>query len=260
MTTGVTTGTADLGTSREAMSREGKRAALMASGLFQVLRPEELDSVLAHAVMRRYPRSAILMRKGDPSTGMAVIVAGRVRVGSTDAGGREVTLTVLGPGEVLGEIALIDGELRSADVVAIDECVALTVDRARFLHLLRGNVDLCLRLMGFLCARLRRANTAVEELALRDLPGRLGSVLLRLARDCGKPTPGGTRIELRLSQKDLGSLIGASREKVNRQLRRWEQDGVLAFDGGHIVLLQPERLVLQDRGGDGPPMAPADPR
>jgi CRP/FNR family transcriptional regulator, cyclic AMP receptor protein len=249
----MTTGTAELGPTRDAMNREGKRAALMASGLFQVLRPEELDLVLAHAGMRRYPRNAILMRKGDPSTGMAVIVTGRVRVGSADAEGREVTLTVLGPGEVLGEIALIDDEPRSADVVAIDECVALTVDRARFLHLLRGNVDLCLRLMRFLCTRLRRANAAMEELALRDLPGRLGGVLLRLARDYGKPATGGTRIELRLSQKDLGSLIGASREKVNRQLRRWEQEGVLAFDGGHIVLRQPERLVGQEAGRDGLP-------
>lgn len=227
----------------EPVSREARRAALRASRLFQVLRPDELDALLPHALIRRYPRHAVLMRKGDASTEMAVIASGRVRIGSTAADGRDVTLAVLGPGEVLGEMALLDGEPRSADVVALDDCVVLTVARARFVLLLQGNADLCLRLIGFLCSRLRRANVALEELALLDLPGRLGGVLVRLARDYGRPVAEGMRIELRLSQKDLGTLIGASREKVNRQLRRWEEARVLAFDGRHIVLRRPELLV-----------------
>jgi CRP/FNR family cyclic AMP-dependent transcriptional regulator len=228
---------------REAIGNDAKREALRASRLFQVLEPAELDSVVARAVMRRFPRHAVVVRKGDSSSGMLVILAGRVRVGSVAADGREVTLAVLGPGEVLGEIALIDGEPRSADVTALDDCVMLMVDRAEFLRLLHGNPDLCLRLMAFLCGRLRRANAAVEELALLDLPGRLGNVLLRLARDYGKQVAGGTRIELKLSQKDLSSLIGGSREKVNRQLRVWELEGVLLRDSGRIVLRQPERLA-----------------
>lgn len=225
------------------MSREARRTTLRASRLFQVLRPEELDALLPHALMRRYPRNAVLMRKGDAGTSVAVVVSGRVRVGVTAADGRDVTLTVLGPGEVLGELALLDGEPHSADVVALDDCVALVVERTRFLRLLQGNVDLCMRLTGFLCSRLRRANVALEELALLDVPGRLGGVLARLARDYGRPVADGTRIDLRLSQKDLGTLIGASREKVNRELKRWQEAGVLQFDGGHIVLRQPELLV-----------------
>lgn len=227
----------------DAMSREARRLTLRTSRLFQVLRPEELDALLPHALMRLYPHHAVLMRKADPGTSVAVIVSGRVRIGVTAADGRDVTLTVLGPGEVLGEMALLDGQPHSADVIALEDCVALVVERARFLQLLHGNVDLCLRLMEFLCSRLRRADVALEDFALLDVSGRLGGVLVRLARDYGRPVAEGTRIGLRLSQKDLGSLIGASREEVNRQLKRWQEARVLQFDGGHIVLRQPELLV-----------------
>jgi CRP-like cAMP-binding protein len=227
---------------REALSRDARRETLMASRLFRLLPAKELESVLDHAVMRRYARNEIVMRKADPGTGMALIVTGRVRIGSTAIDGREVSLGVLGPGEVLGEISLLDGGARSADVIALDDCVMVTVDRDSFLRLLRGNAELCLSLMGYLCERLRRTNMSMEELALLDLPERLGGLLLRLARDYGRPVAAGTRIELKLSQKDLSTLIGASREKVNRQLRAWEADGVIAIDAGRVVLQQPERF------------------
>ncbi len=177
----------------------------MSSRLFQVLQPRELDEVLGHVITRRYERDAVIMRKGDRSTGMAVILQGRVRIGSTMEDGREVTLTVLGPGEVLGEMAVLDGEERSADVVALDDCVLLMVEQSQFMRLLRGNAELCLRLMAFLCQRVRRTNVALEELALLDLTGRLGRLLLRLARDYGARGANGTRIELKLSQKDLST-------------------------------------------------------
>jgi CRP/FNR family cyclic AMP-dependent transcriptional regulator len=231
---------------REAIGNDAKREALRSSRLFQVLQPAELESMAARATLRRFPRHSVVVRKGDASAGMAVILAGRARVGSVAPDGREVTLAVLGPGEVLGEIALLDGEPRSADVTALDDCVMLMVDRGEFLRLLHGNPDLCLRLMVFLCGRLRRANAAVEEMALLDLPGRLANVLLRLSRDYGRIVPQGTRIELKLSQKDLSTLIGGSREKVNRQLRVWEVEGVLGRDGGRIVLRQPDRLAASE--------------
>ncbi len=220
-----------------------RRAALAGCALFKALRPEELETILIHAIPRLVERNATIMRRGDPSTGMAIILTGRVRIGLTAENGRDVTLAVLGPQEVIGEMSLLDGEPCSADATALEECVLLTVDRGGFLSLLRSNTDLCLRLLAVLCGRLRRSNNAVEDLASLDLPARLGRLLARLARDYGVEGASGTRIGVRLSQKDLGALVGGSREKVNRQLRLWEEGEVLRRDGdGHLVILHPEAL------------------
>ncbi|MBN9509058.1 MAG: Crp/Fnr family transcriptional regulator [Alphaproteobacteria bacterium] len=222
---------------------EARRAALRASTLFAVLQPAELDAVLAQASIRRASRHEVLLRRGDASTGALVIVAGRVRIGLMSEEGGEVTLGVLGPGEVVGEMALLDGKEVSADATALEDCVLLAIERTRFLRLLHDSSDLCLRLMTVLCGRLRASNAALEELALLDLPARLGRLLQRLARDYGFTTPHGMRIEVRLSQKDLATLVGASREKVNRQLREWEEAGVLGKDGGRIVIQRAEALA-----------------
>ena len=223
-----------------------RRAALAKSQLFGALEPAELDAVLAQAAVRRMARNAVILRQGDASTGALIVVAGRVRVSTMAPDGREVTLGVLGPGDVLGEMALLDGGEVSADATALEDCVLLAIERGRFLRLLRGSSDLCLRLMAVLCRRLRRSNAALEDMALLDLPTRLGRLLLRLAHDYGTPAALGTRIEVRLSQKDISSIVGGSREKVNRQLRLWEESGVLGKDSGRMVVLRPEALAAPD--------------
>jgi CRP-like cAMP-binding protein len=220
-----------------------RRAALSRSALFQVLEPAELDSVLAQAAVRRVGRNDVILRRGEPSSGANIVVSGRVRIGTVSEDGREVTLGVLGPGDVIGEMSVLDGEDISADATALEDCVLLFIERARFLRLLRANSDLCLRMMAVLCRRLRRSNSALEDLALLDLGARLARLLLRLAQDYGAPAPGGTRIEVKLSQKDLGTLVGSSREKVNKQLREWEVDGVLGKDRGHLVILRRDVLA-----------------
>ncbi len=211
--------------------------------LFGALSPEQRAQVLAQAIARSYPRGGTILRRGDPGTSMVLVVEGRVRVGVTSEDGREVTLGILGPGDVLGEMALLDGQERSADVVALEDCSVKLVERGRFLRLLRESPDLCLQLLAVLTERLRRANRAVEDIALLSLEGRLARLLTRLAQDYGKPEGGGVRIDVRLSQKDLSALVGSSREKVNRQLRAWEEEGTIGKAGGHLLLLHPERLA-----------------
>ena len=114
--------------------------------------------------------------------------------------------------------------------------MVLRVERDRFLRVLEGNTDLCLRLMTVLCGRLRKVNATLEDIALLDFSGRLGRLLVRLAREYGVSAPGGTRIAVRLSQKDLSTLVGGSREQVNRQLRQWEQENILSQEKGHLII------------------------
>jgi CRP/FNR family transcriptional regulator, cyclic AMP receptor protein len=220
-----------------------RREALCECPLFRPLTAAELEAVLARAVMRRFTPGEVILRCGDHASGMMVILQGRVRVSITTAEGQEISLTVLGPGEVVGEIALLDGGERSADVKAVDEGVLLTIQRGDFLPLLQESASLCLRLMQVLCERLREANRSLEELATLSLPARLGRLLIRLATNYGTRVGGGLRLGVRLSQKDLGTLIGASREKVNRQIRVWEQAGALTNDRGYLIICKPEILA-----------------
>jgi len=174
---------------------------------------------------------------------MMVILRGQMRVSITTAEGHEISLNVLGPGDVVGEIALLDGGERSADVTAIDEGVLMTIQRSDFLPLLQGSASLCLRLMQVLCGRLREANRSLEEIATLSLSDRLGRLLIRLAANYGTREGAELRLGVRLSQKDLGTLIGASREKVNRQIRAWEQAGALMHERGYMIICKPEILA-----------------
>ena len=221
------------------MQADSKREVLMRIPLFRDLTRAELDAVAAHAVVHRQQRGAAMLRKGEPATGMIVLLQGRVRISLLSEDGREVIVRILGPGEVLGEISLLDGQPRSADVTALEDCVLLQVERAHFLSMLRGSTDLCLRLMASLCERVRRTSASLEEAVLLDLPARLWLHLRRMAAEHGVATARGTLITVRLSQGEIAALVGASREAVNRQLRSWESEGRIASENGRLILTGP---------------------
>jgi len=224
------------------LERDAKRAALTSSPLFQAMKPGELDEIVKLSSEKRWPRGATIFQKGDEGSSMMAVLGGRVRVSAVSADGREITLNVISPGEIFGEIALLDGKPRSADATAVEETTLLVVERKQFLPFLRQNDDLYLRLLAVLCDRLRRTSLALEGIALFDLPARLARLLLKLAEDYGRPCPQGTRIDMKLSQRDLSTLVASSRESVNKQLRIWREDGVVLFDAGYLVLCRPAEL------------------
>ena len=224
------------------LERDAKRAALLASPIFRAMRPEELDGILHLSLERRVRRGAVIFQKGDAGSSLMAVLSGRVRVSSVSAEGREVTLNVISPGEIFGEIALLDAKPRSADAIAIEDTHLLIVERRQFLPFLRQNDDLYLRLLSVLCDRLRRTSLALEELALFDLPSRMARLLLKLSEDYGRAGPNGLRIDLKLSQRDISTLVASSRESVNKQLKVWREGGVLDMDSGYLVLRRPEQL------------------
>ncbi len=226
------------------LDRDAKRAALLTSALFEAMKPDELDEVLRLSSERRVPRGASIFQKGDEGSSMMAVLTGRVRVSSVSAEGKEITLNVINPGQVFGEIALLDGKPRSADCSAIEETVLLVLERRNFLPFLRRNEDLYLRLLAVLCEKLRNTSMALEELALFDLPARLARVLLKLASDYGRQCKQGIRIDMKMSQRDLSNLVASSRESVNKQLRIWRDDGVVELDGGYLILCRPDELRM----------------
>ncbi len=224
------------------LERNVKRAALLSSPLFAAMRSDELDEILKFASERRARRGQTILQRGDDGSSLMAVLRGRVRISSVSGDGKEVTLNVINPGEIFGEIALLDGEPRSADATAIEDTLLLVVERRHFLPFLRQNEGLFLRLLAVLCNRLRRTSITLEEIALFDLPVRLARVLLKLADDYGRPNAAGTRIDLKLSQRDLSNLVASSRESVNKQLRTWRETGVVDLEDGFIVLRRPAEL------------------
>jgi len=211
--------------------------------LFQAMTAEELDAILELATERRFRRGQTIFQKGDEGTSMMAVLSGRVRIGAVSPDGKEVTLNVINPGEVFGEVALLDGKPRSADASATEETTLLVLERRVFLPFLTDNQDLVLRLLAVLCDRLRKTSVALEEIALFDLPARLARVLLKLSVDYGRSDGKGIRIDFKLSQRDLSNLVASTRESVNKQLRAWRDNGVVDMDAGYLILLRPERLT-----------------
>lgn len=225
-------------------AREERREALLKSPLFQAMTPDELDETLKFAIERRFPRGAGIFQKGDDGSSLMAVLQGRVKISSVSVEGKEVTLNNIHRGEIFGEIALLDGKQRSADASATEDTLLLVVERRHFLPFLRQNDDLYLRMLAVLCDRLRRTSMALEDLALFDLPARLAKVLLKMAVDYGRPAEGGVRIDVKLSQRDLSTLVASTRESVNKQMQSWRRDGVVDMDAGHIVLRRSAELRM----------------
>ncbi len=146
-----------------------KRDALLASPFFQRMLPHELDELISTSSERRAPRGTVIFTKGDPGASMMVVLVGHVRVGAVSREGREVTLNVIGPGEIFGEFALLDGKPRSADAVASDDTTLMVIERAHFLPFLLRHEGLVERLLVVLCDRLRKTSMALEEVSLFEL-------------------------------------------------------------------------------------------
>ena len=216
--------------------RDVKRTALRNSPLFQAMQPEELDTILGFATERRVLKGQMIVQKGDEGSSMMAVLSGRVRISAVNAEGKEITLNVINQGEVFGEIALLDGQPRSADAYAIEDTSLLVVERRHFMPFLASNQTLATRLLAVLCERLRSTSLALEQIALFDLEARLARLILKLAADYGRPSADGTRIEMKLSQRDISNLVASSRESVNKQLGHWRDSGVLAFESGYIVV------------------------
>jgi len=226
------------------LSPADRRRFVAGTDLFRGCAPPELDRIAALLREKRYAAGQTIFQRGDEGSGMLFVVSGQVHIVVSSAEGREIILNIIEPGQEFGELALLDGEPRSADAVAHTDCVTLSISHAEFMPLLARNPDLSAAIMRVLCGRLRRASTQLESVALLELGARLARLLLSLADTVSEPTKTGTRLRLRLSQSELGQLVAGSRSKVNRHLMDWQASGVLGRDGNFIVVR--DRDALED--------------
>ena len=199
--------------------------------------------ILARARVRHLSDGEALATRGAPAEDWCGVARGAVRVSTTSLAGKQVTLTYVEPGTWFGDIALFDGLPRTHDADAHGPTTLLTVRKADFRELLSLHVELYEALLRLNCRRLRLVFDQFEDLATRPLQARLARQVLLLARRYGVAQGEEIRIGLALAQEDLAQLLGASRQRVNQELKGFERDGAVRVEPTRLVVLSREKLL-----------------
>jgi CRP-like cAMP-binding protein len=216
--------------------------ALAQVPLFGELTPAELRALTVALRTRQCARGEVVFLEGDPGDSLYVIEEGRVKIALSSPQGKEVVLTMLGPRDFFGDLALLDGEPRSADAIAVEPSRLLLLRRDDFSRFLGEHPEAAKRLLALLSRRLRRNAALIQDAAFLDIPGRLARTIARLADEDGRADGSSVVIGSRLTQTDLAGLIGATRESVNKWLRTFEREGLLRTERGRLIVRDLERL------------------
>jgi CRP-like cAMP-binding protein len=199
-----------------------------------------LDDLVKFTTVARFEPHREIFGKGDPGDCLYGILAGRVRIFSTSPEGDEILLNVLESGELFGEIALLDGNTRTASAAAMEQADLMRINRDHFLPYVRANPDLLLGMLTLLCNRLRWSSSMIEDTAFLPLPARLAKRLLVLGKHYRQPDT--QVVTVPLSQHDLGSMVGVSRETTNKQLAIWRSAGIVETAPRTIIIRNSEAL------------------
>jgi CRP/FNR family cyclic AMP-dependent transcriptional regulator len=224
------------------LSPSQKRELLARQDLFRKLSDRELDDLVQAVQVRRVEARATLCHKGDPGNQLFLIVDGVLKAQTTSASGDDIVFSIMGPGEMFGELALLRGGKRTASVIAIRDCALIVIDRRELFPFLRRNPDAALKLLEVLAGRVERLTAKVEDKTFLNLPQRLAKCLFELAERWGKKTPEGLYIEQRFGQAELGDLVATTRESINKQMKLWEKEGVVRMRGGYVTILDGNAL------------------
>lgn len=219
--------------------------------IFGKLPGAAIERLSSHLRTRKVGRGAMIFAKGEAGTALMAVISGCVRICVTSPNGRETVLNLISEGEIFGEVALLDGHSRTADAVAISDCELMVIERRDFIPFLRDNPEVAIKLIEVLCARLRRTSQQVEDVISLNLPGRLAKMVLRLAKEASASSQG----RILVSQREIGQMIGMSRESINKQLQAWARAKWVRLERGSIVLLQPGPLAELAGNGLEPELA-----
>ncbi|MHB9061307.1 MAG: Crp/Fnr family transcriptional regulator [Desulfobacteria bacterium] len=215
--------------------------------LFAGFGPSDFESLEKCLVRRRYPAGQTLFHMGDEGGSLHFIERGRVKVTIPSSSGEELILAILGAGNLLGELSLFDGKPRSATVQALEDTETLCLHREDLLALMRGRFDVVEKILVVLAGRIRDTDTLLADKHFLDITARLAKKILDLGDTFGIQEGGQVRIGVKITQKDLASMIGATRESINKQIKALRDQGLVRISGGTIEILKRERLVQKAR-------------
>ncbi len=222
----------------------GKLSVLRKHPIFCDLDAEAFEQLGRYAKAATLKRGATIFSKGDPGNSLIAVVSGSVKISISSPDGRNAILNLIGPGEIFGEVAVLDGQERTADAIANSNCEIFVIDRREFLPFVKSQPALAMKFIELLCARLRWTSDQVEEVILQDLPGRLASALIRLTERRKAAQDSRT---IAVTQQEISEMVGMSRESINKQLRAWASRNWVRLEHGAIVVL--DVATLQEIAG-----------
>jgi CRP/FNR family transcriptional regulator, cyclic AMP receptor protein len=213
----------------------GDPRALRSISLFNDLTDAQLQTVGERLRRHNFASGTNVVTFQTPGEVIYIILSGTVKIKVDQADGKEVIIAMLGPGEVFGELAVLDRDIRSADVMTQEDCVLLWMDRASFLDLLGTIPAVTQNLLRILTRRVRFSSEQIQALGTLDVLGKVARQLLVFGEQYGKPVEGGITIPMRLTQSDIAGIVGASRERVNQVFVSLRQRKLISVDGTYRI-------------------------
>lgn len=204
--------------------------------IFNELSDQELEKIAALGVRKKYKKGSIILLEEETGAALFVIITGKVKIVRMDDDGREVILSILGASDFFGEMAILDGLTRSASVVATSKSELFMIHRRDFLKLLNDYPMVAIALLRELTGRLRKADTQIKSLSLKDAAGRVANVVLQLADEVGMFRKGRVEIDELPLQQDLANMAGTSRETISRMIHKFIKKGYLQLQGNKLVI------------------------
>jgi CRP/FNR family cyclic AMP-dependent transcriptional regulator len=204
--------------------------------LFSDLPDEDLEKLALVAVKKTYPKDNVIFFEQDEGDSLFIISRGSVKVAKISDEGKEVILAILGPGEFFGDMSLLDGQPRSATVIAVEETEVSSIRRQEFLNLIKDSPHMSVKLLAVLSQRLRDANSKIGNLALLDVYGRLARILMDFAKIEGRKLENGKIAFRRPTHQAIANMIGTSRETVTRTLGDLHRRGYIQISGKEIII------------------------
>jgi len=220
----------------KSMETENETIYLKQVPLFAGLADEDIRELMAVARKRTFRSGEVIFHRDDPGQVLYVIKEGKVKISLVSPDGQEIVLTVLGKGECFGEFTILDGLPRSADAITLEKVECYTLQRSDFHNAILKNPKIAIQVLEVLTKRLRINDQMVEDLIFLDVYGRVAKKLLELAETHGEKVENGTRINVRLTQQELASMVGASRESVNKVMGYFTDKNFISTDKHRITL------------------------
>lgn len=221
--------------------------------IFSGITEETLKSIANIAIERSYGKGEFIILQDTEVNGLYILVSGRLKISRISEDGRVKVLALLLPGDIIGEMSLIDNQLASATVEAMEDSLLLLIRREDFQSILLKYPSVTLEIARILSKRLREADKDIEELAFYSVKNRLIETLLKLVQKHGEKTLSGLKISIRMTHQELADIVGSSRETVTRIMNVLERNNLIADEGGYIVLKDVSRIrryLIGDSGKD----------
>ena len=229
------------------MAAKNEEEAVRKAPLFTALDEASAATLRASMTGVKLSRGQVLFKEGDEGDQLFVVVDGKLKLGTTSNGGRENLLSILGPGDMFGELSLFDPGPRTATATAVVDSKLLALANDQVIGWVKEHPQVSLHLLGRLAQSLRKANDVLSDLVFADVPGRVAKAIIELGERFGTKKDDGLHVNHELTQEELAQLVGASRETVNKALADFASRGWVKLEPRAVIVLDYERLVKRGR-------------